>query len=95
MADGIHQRLVGHDEEYRGIFGRILVAVKIPERHDEGIALFPFVALVADGADAAAAPYVINGRAGVTMALGLFPPRSIWIWQAIVGRVGAAVNGLA
>src|SRR5262245_12390128 len=72
MTDGIHQRLVGHHEKYRWIFGRILVTVKIPERHDEGVALFPFVAIVADSADPAAAPYVINGRAGVAMALGLF-----------------------
>src|SRR5262245_44928097 len=72
MADGVHQWLVGHDEKYRGIFGRILVAVKIPKRNHEGVALFPFVALVADGADAAAAPYVINSRARMTMALSLF-----------------------
>src|SRR5262249_53160733 len=46
--------------------------MKIPERHDEGIALFPFVTLIADSADAAAAPYMINGRASVAMAFGLF-----------------------
>jgi len=72
MADGVHQRLVGHDEKYRGVFGGILVAVEIPEGNDEGVALFPFVALIADGADAAAAPHVIYGRACVAVALGLF-----------------------
>src|SRR4029453_7064191 len=65
-------RLVGHHEKNRWIFGRILGTGEIPERDDEGVALFPFVALVADIADPAAAPYVINGRAGVAMALGLF-----------------------
>src|SRR5215475_3294734 len=73
MTDGVHQWLVGHHEKYRGIFGRIFVMMKIPERHDKGIALFPFVALIADSADAATAPYMINGRAAMAMAFGLFP----------------------
>src|SRR5262249_53597615 len=46
--------------------------MKIPERYDEEIALFPLVALIADSADAATAPYMINGRAGMAMAFGLF-----------------------
>src|SRR5262249_42338154 len=72
LTDGVHQRFVGHHEKYRGIFRRVLVTMKIPERHDEGVALFPFVALIADSADAAAAPYMIDGRAGVAMAFGFF-----------------------
>jgi hypothetical protein len=72
MADSVHQRFVGHHKKYRGVFRRILVAVKIPKRDHKRVALFPFVALIADGADAAAAPYVINRRACMTMALGFF-----------------------
>src|SRR5262249_60720803 len=46
LTDGVHQRFVGHHEKYRGIFRRVLVTMKIPERHDEGVALFPFVTLI-------------------------------------------------
>src|SRR5215831_21270666 len=46
--------------------------MKIPEWYDEGVALFPFVTLISDSADAATAPYMIDGRAGVAMAFGFF-----------------------
>src|SRR4029077_17671201 len=72
MADSVHQRFVGHHKKYRRVFGRIFVAMEIPKRDDEGVPLFPLVALITDGGDAAAAPYVIDRGARVTMALGLF-----------------------
>src|SRR5215471_14536312 len=70
MADGIHQRLVIHDEKNRRIFGGIFVMMEVPERCDEGVALFPFITLVADIADAAAAVHIVNRRAGVPVAFG-------------------------
>ena len=72
MADRIHQRLIGHDEKYRGLFRGVFMPMKIPQRDDEGVSLFPFIPFVADVAYATAAPDVINGRAGMPMASGLF-----------------------
>src|SRR5215470_19716140 len=70
VADGIHQRLVMHDKKNRRIFGGIFVMMEVPEGRDEGVALFPFVTLLADIADAAAAVHIVNRRAGVPVAFG-------------------------
>ncbi len=72
MADGIHERFIGHDEKHHRIFGGVLVAMVIPERDDKGIAFFPLVALIADVGDAAAALHMVDRRAGVPMTFGLF-----------------------
>src|SRR5678815_4946647 len=71
MADGIHQRFVRHYEKDRRIFRGVFMTVKIPQRYDERIALLPLITLVANIANAATAPNIINRRACVTMALGL------------------------
>src|SRR5215207_5491081 len=65
VSDGIHQRLVIHDEEDRRVLRGVFMAMVLPQRHHKRIALLPFKALVADVADTAAAPDVINIRAGV------------------------------
>src|SRR5262249_39718503 len=71
MADGVHQRFVGHDEKYCGFLRCIFMAMKIPERYHEGVALLPLVAFMADGSNAASPPYLVNGGAGVAMAFRL------------------------
>ena len=60
VADRVHQRFVRHDEKYRWILGSIFMAMEIPERDHEGVALFPLVDLIADRRDAASSPYVVN-----------------------------------
>src|SRR5262245_48286260 len=70
VADGVHQWLVIHHKENGGIFGCVFMPMRIPKRHDERISLFPFIAFISDVGDAAAAPDVVDRRAGVAMALG-------------------------
>src|SRR6516164_2578101 len=72
MADGIHQGFVGHHEEYGRIFGSVFMSMKVPKRHDERIALFPFITLVTNVAHTAAAPNMIDRGTGMAVAFGFF-----------------------
>src|ERR1044071_2765294 len=66
-AERAHERLVAHRENNRRLFMAVFVAVRLPHRRDERIALLPVEALVPDERYAAASEDIIDRRARVAV----------------------------